>query len=167
MQLKHVLTATTAAVVLTVAGLAQAQQSAPRDGAMQPGIQSPNVAPGGAASNAARGTLHEIKDDKAMATGIGMNAKDLGDTDIYGADGKKIGEVNKVLADSSNQIKAVTIDVGGFLGMGAREVVFPLDKLTKGSEAKRLQTALTKAEIEKLDEWADATPAPRTSAPAR
>lgn len=175
MRLKHVLTATAAAVVLTAAGFAQAQQSPPRDTPAQPSSQMPSAAPSasGASTALSRSTLHEIKDDKAMVSSLNTNAKELSDFDIYGSDGKKIGEVNKVLADSSNQVKAVTIDVGGFLGMGAREVVFPLDKLQKGNESKRLQTSMTKQEIEKLDEWADnknaneprrsTTDAPRTN----
>jgi hypothetical protein len=159
MSLKHVLTATAAAAVLTVAGVSQAQQSAPRDNPAQPSSQTPSAAPSTAAPSSggglSRSMLHELNDDKAMVSTLNISAKDLADADIYGSDGKKIGEVNKVLGDSSNQAKAVTIDVGGFLGMGAREVIFPLDKLQKGTEAKRLQTSMTKQEIEKLDEWAD------------
>jgi hypothetical protein len=150
--------ATTAAAVLSVAGFAQAQQSTPRDTSpAQPGIQAPSAAPSAATGAGAlnRSMLREVDDDKASVQSLGMSAKDLADADIYGSDGKKIGEVNKILADSSNQVKAVTLDVGGFLGMGAHEVIFPLDKLQKGSDAKKLQTSMTKAEIEKLDEWAD------------
>jgi len=72
---------------------------------------------------------------------------------IYGADGKKIGDVDRVLGDSSNQPKAVAVDAGGFLGMGTHEVIFPLDRLTKGKEANRLQTSMTKEQVEKLDKW--------------
>jgi sporulation protein YlmC with PRC-barrel domain len=154
MRFKYALTATAAAVVLTAAGFAQAQQGGTSPSAPAPSAQSPSQ-PSATGGKGMSSTLHEIKDDKAMITGLNVNAKDLGDMDIYGSDGKKIGEVNKVLADSSNAVKAVTVDVGGFLGMGSHEVVIPIDKLQKGTENKRLQTAMSKDEIQKLDEWSD------------
>lgn len=164
MRLSHLL-ATTAAAVLLTTSLVQAQQKTPDATRTQPGAQAPSAAPGAATgSSLGAGVLHEISDSKAMVQSLSINAKDLGDTDIYSSDGKKIGEVNKVLADSTNSVRAVTVDVGGFLGMGAKEVVFPVDKLQKGKEAKRLQTTMTKAEIEKLDEYRrDAAPRNTTS----
>ena len=143
---KIVIAAASAALFLSAGGLAQAQQSTP-----------PAIERGTAQSSPTldRSTLREIKDDKAMAQGLNVSAEDLADMEIYGSDDKKIGEVSKVLADSSNSIKAVSVDVGGFLGMGSREVVIPIDKLQKGKEKNRLQTSMTKEEIEKLEEWAD------------
>jgi TolB-like protein len=72
---------------------------------------------------------------------------------VYGSDGKKIGEINRVLGDGSNTAKAVAVDAGGFLGMGTHEVVFPLDKLSKGSEKNHLSTSLTKDEIKNLEAY--------------
>lgn len=162
MRVKHALMTTAAAVLMTAAGFAQAQQSAPsgRDAAKPaaPPAASSQSAPSSAAmpgGAAGQGALQEIDKDKAQGQAMGVSAKDLSDMDIYGSDGKKIGEVNKLLADSSSQVKAVTVDVGGFLGMGSREVVIPLDKLQKGQDNKRLQTSMTKTEIEKLAEWKD------------
>ncbi len=141
-----------------------AQQTTP--GVTDPGragAQSDRPATGGAAlpadrssASLARGTLHEIKDNNAMVQALNINAKDLSGMDIYGSDGKKIGDVDKVLGDSSNSVKAVTMDVGGFLGMGSREVVIPIERLQKGTEKDRLQVTMTKDEIQKLDRWEDA-----------
>ena len=166
MRIKVGIAAAAAVLFLTATGLAQAQQSSPPAAppASSPGTSSQSSPSGsmgsgtmGSTSSSTKldkGTLHEIKDDNAMATALSVNAKDLRAMAIYGSDGKKIGEVKNVLADSSNQIKAVSADVGGFLGIGAREVVFPIDKLQKGSEKDRLQTAMTKDEIQKLETWA-------------
>jgi hypothetical protein len=98
--------------------------------------------------------LHEIKDNNATAPNLNINRKDLAGMSIYGSDGKKIAGVSKVLGDSSNQIKAVTADVGGFLGVGSKEVVIPVDKLQKGTQKDQLQTSLTKDEIQRLDQYA-------------
>lgn len=161
MRMKHALAATTAALFLTTSGFALAQQTAPS--ATDPGragAQSERTMPGGAglstdanSASLARGTLHEVKDNNVTASSLNINAKDLSGMDIYGSDGKKIGDVDKVLGDSSNSIRAVTADVGGFLGIGSREVVIPVEKLQKGTEKNRLQVSLTKDEIQKLDKW--------------
>lgn len=177
MRLKHVLLTSTAAVVLAMSGFAQAQQGTPSTDADKPAAQSPGAPPAAPSSSKPSpgapssgmpsasapsagavniGALHAIDGDKAgHVQHLNMSAKDLSDAEIHGADGKKVGEVNKLLADSSNQVKAVTIDVGGFLGIGGREVAIPIDKLQKG-EGKKLQTSMTKAEIEQLAEWKDA-----------
>jgi hypothetical protein len=47
----------------------------------------------------------------------------------------------------------VTVDVGGFLGVGAREVIVPIDRLQKGTEKDRLQVSMSKSDIEKLKQW--------------
>ena len=163
MKIKHTLMATTAALVLTASGFAQAQQgtTAPRD--MPAPIAAPSAtSPGMSGTSSGAGlnasVLHEIKDNKAKVAGLNnMRVKDLNDMAIYGSDGKKIGEIDRVLGDSSNTPKAVAIDAGGFLGIGTHEVVFPLDKLQKGKEAKRLQTSLTKDQIKALNKWENAS----------
>jgi hypothetical protein len=162
MRLKYVLTTATAALFITGSALAQTQQTPSGADRGKAGAQSETAPSGSATPSGAmgstsleQGALHEVDDDKAMVQRLNVSAKDLGDMDIYGSDGKKIGGVGKVLADSSNTVKAVTVDVGGFLGIGTRQVVLPLDKLQKGTEKDRLQTTMTKAEIEKLGEWTD------------
>lgn len=178
MRFKHALTATTAAMFLTAGGFAMAQQATPPAAAPdKPAAQSQPTAPSGAGSAMDKSTaslppssLHEVKDDKLSVKTLNISAKELGGMDVYGSDGKKIGDVNKILADNSNEIKAVTLDVGGFLGIGAREVVLPIDKLQKGTEKDRLQVSMTKADIEKLEKWEESgrdrsSPPPARTAP--
>lgn len=43
-------------------------------------------------------------------------------TDVVGADGKKIGDVSDILFERNGTVKAYVIGVGGFLGIGAKEV---------------------------------------------
>ncbi|MQA66891.1 MAG: hypothetical protein GEU76_13490 [Alphaproteobacteria bacterium] len=174
MQLRYALTAVAAAMFLTAGGFAQAQQSAPPSGGsgtapterqMTPPADrgsSPGVSSGALDSS----SLSEVKDDKAMVKSLAVSAKDLADMDIYGSDNKKIGEIDKVLADSSGDIKAVTVDIGGFLGIGAKEVLISLDYLQKGAKKDQLQTSMTKKEIETLSEWKEPVRAPgRKSSP--
>ena len=46
-------------------------------------------------------------------------------TDVVGSDDKKIGDVSDILFDKTGKIEAFVVSVGGFLGMGAKEVAMP------------------------------------------
>ncbi|MGE0652404.1 MAG: PRC-barrel domain-containing protein [Alphaproteobacteria bacterium] len=164
MNLRYALAAATTAAFLTAGGVAQAQQTMPDTGTgtktMPAERQSTppttrDSMPGKSSGALDSSSLSEVKDDKAMVKSLNVSANDLADMDIYGADGKKIGEVDKVLADHSEDIKAVTVDVGGFLGIGAKEVLVSLDNLQKGTKKDQLQTTMTKKQIETLSEWKD------------
>jgi len=43
-------------------------------------------------------------------------------TDVIGADDKKIGDVSDILFDKDGKIDAFVVSVGGFLGIGAKDV---------------------------------------------
>jgi len=112
-------------------------------------VPSPKIS-----DNAGAGAMyHEIQPGSLMIPGVNVTFADLREMDIYATDGNKVGKVDKVLADSSNSVRAVTVQVGGFLGVGAREAVIPIDRLQKGNEKDRLVTRMTKAEIQQLEEW--------------
>ena len=113
------------------------------------------TAPVYAASHAAQPStsLVEISNSDVMVSSLGMKVSDLAGKDIYGADGKKIGDISTVLADSAQNAQAVTVDVGGFLGVGTKNVVMPIEKLKPGPKEGTFSTAMTKAQIEKLAEW--------------
>ncbi len=113
------------------------------------------MSPAYAASTAAMPAkaLVEISNDDVVVSSLGMKVGDLTGKDIYGADGKKVGDVATVLADASQNAQAVTVDVGGFLGVGSKNVVMPLESLKPGPKEDTLSTSMTKAQIEQLAEW--------------
>src|SRR5262249_55893471 len=43
-------------------------------------------------------------------------------TDVLGSDNEKIGDVSDILLDKSGKVEAFIVSVGGFLGVGAKEV---------------------------------------------
>ena len=49
--------------------------------------------------------------------------------DVYGSEGQKIGDINEVLIDKSGNAQAVVIGVGGFLGIGEKNVAVPFSSL--------------------------------------
>jgi hypothetical protein len=50
-------------------------------------------------------------------------------TAVYGPSDERIGDVNEVLIDKSGSVHAVVIGVGGFLGVGEKDVAVPFKSL--------------------------------------
>src|SRR5580765_3156857 len=67
-------------------------------------------------------------------------------TDVIGADQQKIGDVSDILFDKDGKIEAYVVGVGGFLGIGAKDValapsafqIVPGDKSKNESDKLRL-----------------------------
>jgi len=56
-------------------------------------------------------------------------------TDVYGTDNNKIGDISDVLIGSSGGVQAVVVGVGGFLGVGEKNVAIPFDALNISRKA--------------------------------
>jgi len=50
-------------------------------------------------------------------------------TAVYGPSDERIGDVNEVLIDRNGSVHAVVIGVGGFLGVGEKDVAVPFKSL--------------------------------------
>jgi hypothetical protein len=72
-------------------------------------------------------------------------------TDVIGADDKKIGDVSDVLFDKDHKIIAFVVGVGGFLGIGAKDVAIdPASfQAVPGKDASdtKLRLSMTKEEL--------------------
>lgn len=80
-----------------------------------------------------------------------IRADDFIGTTIYGADDAKVGEVGDVVLSQDGKVDAVLVDVGGFLGMGEKEVALGMDNLhfmTDENGKLYLYTSLTKDALE-------------------
>ena len=67
-------------------------------------------------------------------------------------DADRIGEIDDAIVGEDGMIKAVIIGVGGFLGMGEKDVAVDFSRLSfekTGDDEFRLVSALTKEELEK------------------
>ena len=53
---------------------------------------------------------------------------------VYNDNNENVGSINELLMDKSGNIKAAVLSVGGFLGMGARYVAVPFDKIKFSNE---------------------------------
>jgi len=70
--------------------------------------------------------------DKASLTELPVDkisTNDFVGTTVYGADDAKVGEIGDVVLSTDKKVDAVIVDVGGFLGMGEKQVAVGLEKL--------------------------------------
>ncbi|MGF9758278.1 PRC-barrel domain-containing protein [Microvirga sp. 0TCS3.31] len=70
-------------------------------------------------------------------------ASKLEGLDIYNQNNEKIGDISELLVDSSGKIQAVVVGVGGFLGMGERDVAIPFDQIKFVNEPLAVATTAT------------------------
>jgi hypothetical protein len=95
----------------------------------------------------------EAEDDDMVVQPFNLTVDAIEDMDLKGAGGDDIGEIEEVLVDASGQPVAVVVEVGGFLGIGEREVVLGLDQVQLMDDD--LVTSVDKATIEGLPDWED------------
>jgi len=55
---------------------------------------------------------------------------------VVGADQKKIGKIEEVLVDHNGSAQAIVISVGGFLGIGAKDVAVPFKSMQWRTEGR-------------------------------
>jgi sporulation protein YlmC with PRC-barrel domain len=80
-----------------------------------------------------------------------IRAEELIGTTVYGAGDENVGEIGDVILTQDGKVDAVIIDVGGFLGMGEKEVAVGMDNLTFLTDEdgnKYLYTTFTKEQLE-------------------
>lgn len=71
--------------------------------------------------------------DQASYQGNWRASKIIGLT-VYNNHNNDVGEINDILMDKAGNAKAIVISVGGFLGVGARLVAVPYDKVKFSDE---------------------------------
>lgn len=106
-----------------------------------------------AQQTAAPAGLVEVEDEAMVVEAYSLSVDELDDMDIYSAGGDKIGEVEDVLMDAEGKIVALTAEVGGFLGIGEKEVILQLDQVQR--QGDRLTVNMTEEQLEQLPEWDD------------
>ncbi|MER8506232.1 PRC-barrel domain-containing protein [Mesorhizobium sp. M0199] len=80
-----------------------------------------------------------------------IRAEDLVGTTVYGANDANVGEIGDVVLSGDKKVDAVIIDVGGFLGVGEKEVAVGMDNLkfmTDKNGKRYLYTNFTKEQLE-------------------
>jgi sporulation protein YlmC with PRC-barrel domain len=63
--------------------------------------------------------------------------------DVYNSNNEKLGDISELLIDSSGKIQAAVIGVGGFLGVGQRDVAVNFDQLKFVDQPVSSNTAMS------------------------
>lgn len=70
---------------------------------------------------------------------------------VYTAANENIGDINDMVFDNKGMIKAVIVGVGGFLGLGEKDVALPLEKIKISKDENnnvKLTVAASREELE-------------------
>jgi sporulation protein YlmC with PRC-barrel domain len=77
-----------------------------------------------------------------------MRANKIIGASVYDRNNAKIGSVQDIVLDRDGRVAAVVVDVGGFLGMGAKDVAVRLSDIK--TDNNRLTLDLTKPELQRM-----------------
>src|SRR5579885_3271148 len=141
--IKHTLTAAALATVLAIPAYAQSSgtspsaqppttaQSAPPAPAEKtaPPMTTPSSAPPGpSAADATKGDKKQAGFVQQQDPSEWRSSKLVG-ASVYGPDNKSIGSIDDLIVDQKGAIKAAVVGVGGFLGVGQKDVAIPFDAM--------------------------------------
>ena len=83
-------------------------------------------------------------------------------TDVVGSDNEKIGDVSDILFDKTGKVEAFVISVGGFLGMGAKEVALAPSSFDvvpgQNGSSDKLKISATKDQLKDAQNFAHYEP---------
>jgi hypothetical protein len=88
------------------------------------------------AEAAGRGAQHVVaievvEKQKAVSFSGDVSAKELLDETVTNGARENIGDINDILIDREGKVAAVIVGVGGFLGMGEKDVALPYETFGK------------------------------------
>lgn len=74
---------------------------------------------------------------------------------IVNASGEKIGDVSDMLFDRGGKITTVVVGVGGFLGLGAKQVALPFETVTYSEQngERQIMVPLTKEALQAAPDY--------------
>ena len=87
-----------------------------------------------------------------MASPTAVDANKLIGHKILNTNGDTVGEVDSVVIDQSGKVRYVIVGVGGFLGIGKKDVALAWDQLTIADNGDKVTTAATKDQLAALPE---------------
>jgi sporulation protein YlmC with PRC-barrel domain len=86
------------------------------------------------------------------APATSVDAETLIGRNIVNPAGETIGEIESVVIDQDGTVRHVIVGVGGFLGVGERNVALPWESLTISDNGETVVAAATKEQLEAMPE---------------
>ncbi len=86
-----------------------------------------------------------------------LTSENLTGANVYSSEDDDVGTISELILDDQGQITQVIVDIGGFLGIGAKPVALTLDELEllqeDDGEDIRAYAPMTREELEALPEY--------------
>lgn len=97
----------------------------------------------------------KLESDARAATGVPLQrAQSLVGTNVIGANGQEAGEIENLLVDRGGQVRAAVVQWGGFLGLGEKSAVVPMDKIELGAAGNdKARMNLSREQLEQLPRY--------------
>ena len=152
--LKKLMVSTALSAVLATAAFAQS--TSPPSSSSPPPAQasSPANETSGKMNNEMSGKMNFVSSQKPDQ----WLASKFKGTDVVGSDNQKIGDVSDILFDRSGKVEAFVISVGGFLGVGSKEVALAPSSFDvvpgQNGSADKLKLAATKDQLKDAQNFA-------------
>jgi hypothetical protein len=142
------LASSTALAVLLLSAPAFAQTApAPAD--------TPMATPATPKTTTAPATAGMVEYVPAQMEGQWLASNFIGET-VRGTNDENIGEINDILVDKGGNVVAAVIGVGGFLGIGEKDVAVPFSALNVSNERDQVITlAATKEQLKNAPAFRD------------
>lgn len=166
---KTAITLSAALLGAGLAGTALAQMTQPAPGSMPvtPSVPSNDPPPARTLPAPAPAPAPAPTGDRATAPGVTTPATRPADmdkligTDIKSTDDETVGEIKAVQIGPSGEVRKVIVGVGGFLGMGERDVAVAWSDLQVMDGGNTVTTTMTKEQLKALPEYRYSDPAHR------
>jgi hypothetical protein len=143
---------------------AESNPAQPDDSAQAPAATPEKAAPPAAATADSQFITTQTAQQQLASAWIGKS--------VYNTADENLGDINDILIGATGQVDGVVLGVGGFLGMGEKNVAVPFNAVTANTDADgrvKLTVNLTKDQLDAAPDFvslADQQAKARSEAPA-
>ncbi|MCE6961667.1 PRC-barrel domain-containing protein [Cereibacter sphaeroides] len=99
----------------------------------------------------------QVPEGFSLYAGEPMTAEDLQDADVFSMNDESVSNISDFVLAEDGKIEQVIFDVGGFLGIGARNVAVPFEDLkiytNQDQSDVRVYVPMSRDELEALPEY--------------
>lgn len=81
---------------------------------------------------------------------LGMKVREIIGRDVVNASGKDIGEIDDIVINDQDQAMYAVIGVGGFLGLGQKEIAIPFEQLRLGADNVILMSERSESDLKQM-----------------